>query len=149
MTPYQYRHATIADANELVKLLKELGYPESADTIKNRLQLIEKMGGVVLVAEKDQALHGCVQALVDIRLAEGKVGEIVSLIVLNSTRGQGVGKTLTKKAEAYLTEHGCTTIKVRANAVRADAHEFYHRLGFEHIKTQKIFLKNLIPESKS
>ena len=54
-------------------------------------------------------------------LAEGKVGEIVSLVVKPPARGTGIGKGLLQKATEWLQTRGCAQIRVRANENRAEA----------------------------
>lgn len=99
-------------------------------------------GGEVLVAELGGVVVGCINAIIDIRLAEGKSGEIVSLVVSEGHRGMGIGKALVKTAESWLSSR-CDNIRVRANAIRRDAHEFYRSLGYQEIKSQKVFTKNV------
>lgn len=137
------RAATVADAASLVDLLAQLGYEADPVALPERLDAIRQRGGEVLIAELDGSVLGCVNMLVDVRLAEGRTGEIVSLAVTESHRGAGIGKQLTLSAIAWLQTRQCTTVRVRANAVRTDAHQFYAKLGFKEIKTQKIFIKQV------
>lgn len=142
MTELKFREAVQDDTDELVKLMLELGYKVKKNELSCRIKLIKSRGDKLIVAEKDGAISGVVQALIDIRLAEGKVGEIVSLVVRDELRGKGIGKALIKQAKESLTTSGCTSIRVRANEIRKEAHEFYKDLGFIEKKTQKIFEKS-------
>ncbi|MEJ2657595.1 MAG: GNAT family N-acetyltransferase [Desulfobacterales bacterium] len=137
------REAIEEDIKALRKLLKELGYDVDGGTLSQRIESIRDQGGEVIVASIDGIVVGCVNTLIDIRLAEGIVGEIASLVVSDAHRGMGIGKKLVFHAESWLKIKGCTTIRVRANMVRKEAHQFYLGMGFKEIKTQKIFTKNV------
>lgn len=141
MTQTTYRNVSSEDVAQLLLLLEELGYKANEIDLAERLQQIRRQGNRVFVAEKDSELVGCVQALIDIRLAEGKVGEIVSLVVKRAARGAGIGKGLLHEAADWLQAMDCSQIRVRANEIRADAHAFYLAQGFSETKTQKIFLR--------
>jgi aminoglycoside 3-N-acetyltransferase len=82
----------------------------------------------------------CVGAIIDARLAAGISGEIVSLVVSEQHRGSGIGRGLVEFAESWLTQR-VVKIRVRANSLRSEAHEFYIRRGYQESKTQKIFEK--------
>ena len=138
-----YRKAIEADTKSLGKLLKELGYDVDGNTLSQITKAIRDHGGEVIVASIDGLVIGCVNTLIDIRLSEGITGEIVSLVVSSAYRGMGIGKGLVSHAESWLKTKGCNTIRVRANSVRKEAHQFYLKMDFEEIKTQKIFKKNI------
>lgn len=134
------RFAKAEDATALVHLLNELGYPSDEKIIQDRLSKIkERNGQVILAVNEDQEVLGCVHVFIDLRLAKGETGEIVSLVVKTDARGQRIGKQLLDAAKNWLAENDCTKIRVRANSIRKQAHQFYERLGFDEIKTQKIF----------
>jgi len=50
--------------------------------------------------------------------------EIVSLVVSESARGQGIGKALVLAAESWANTR-VNKIRVRANSTREEAHDFY------------------------
>jgi GNAT superfamily N-acetyltransferase len=140
-----YRTINSTDMPQLVGLLQQLGYSATVEEISERIETITTiLRGTVIVAEDDRGkLIGCIQASVDTRLAEGTFGEIVSLVVDADTRGQGVGKKLIAEATTWLVASGCSTLRVRCNSKRSEAHVFYQRLGFQEIKSQKIFEKRI------
>jgi GNAT superfamily N-acetyltransferase len=60
------------------------------------------------------------------------------------TRGQyRLSAALTAAAEKRAAASGCTTIRLRSNVIRGDAHRFYERLGYERLKTQYAFRKGV------
>lgn len=144
MDRIKIRYASQDDLPAIVPLMNQLGYSSDEQQIRDRILEIRERNGDVIVAVKDGSqIVGCVQALLDVRLAEGKIGEIVSLVVKSDMRGQGIGTQLFLEAKKWLHQAGCATIRIRANAVRDEAHQFYKKHGFEEIKTQKIFQLSL------
>jgi len=137
-----YRPALEKDLTTLAALITELGYETTPTAMKSRIAEIRANQGEILVAELDQEVIGCINMIIDIRLAEGKAGEIVSLIVTQKCQGLGIGKGLVCSAEQWLL-HRCDRIRVRANTLRSEAHRFYQSLGFTAIKAQQVFIKNL------
>jgi len=137
-----YREFKEIDQVKLASLMTELGYDVDRNTLCRRIDSIRAHGGEVIVAETGGEVIGCINSIVDIRLAEGKAGEIVSLIVSKDHRGLGIGKALVKSAELWLGSR-CNIIRVRANAIRKEAHDFYKALGYQEIKSQKVFTKNV------
>ena len=144
----EIRYATEKDLCALVLLMKELGYTVDEGLIEERLEKIRQRNGRVFVAVGEvENVVGCVHAFIDLRLAEGEVGEIVSLVVKQDFRGQGIGKKLLLKAIGWVRETGCAKVKIRANTVRENAHDFYKQHGFEEVKSQKIFQAELNSET--
>jgi GNAT superfamily N-acetyltransferase len=142
MQALTYQKLDITDCFKLKPLIHQLGYDIDANDIEANITEIRERQGEVFVAKIDDELIGCVNAIIDVRLAAGTTGEIVTLVVLEEYRGMGVGKTLVATAEAWLAER-VTTIRVRTNSIRTAAHQFYLGAGYQELKTQKIFKKNL------
>ena len=132
--------ATAGHAAEIKSLLSELGYESDHAGITRRIKRIRQKGGeVILALNPEKEVVGCVHVFVDLRLAEGEMGEIVSLVVKQQYRGQGIGKGLVEAALNWITRQGCGTARVRANSIRQDAHTFYESRGFKLQKAQKVF----------
>lgn len=141
----EIRYASQKDLSEIVQLMNELGYPVNEDLIEERLEKVRQRNGWVFVAvDESENVLGCVHAFIDLRLAEGEVGEIVSLVVEEKSRGKGIGSKLLDKSIHWIQGTGITNVKVRANTIRKDAHDFYKQHGFEEVKSQKIFQLNLL-----
>ncbi len=135
-----YRRYQEKDIHGLIKLMFELGYPTEEGKFTGTINEITKQGGAIFIAKAEDRVVGSSCAVIDARLAEGITGEIVSLVVSQDCRGLGVGKQLVQISEEWL----CTQvnkIKIRANVIRNDAHNFYKHLGYREMKEQKIFIK--------
>ncbi|WLQ11670.1 GNAT family N-acetyltransferase [Hahella aquimaris] len=143
MLTIDIRAASCADATPISHLMTQLGYAVSPQETSDRITQIAKRGGETFIAEKDGVAVGCIQASIDVRLAEGCFGEIISLVVDENGRGLSVGKQLVMAASEWLLARGCERLRVRCNAVRLEALEFYGKLGFEHMKQQSILEKSI------
>lgn len=59
-----------------------------------------------------------------------KVGFISDLVVADGMRGQGIGKALIDRAEAYFSEKRCEYIQLEVFEPNRRAFELYQKLGF-------------------
>ena len=135
-----YRPFKSDDLPALIPLIEQLGYNHSENSLLKNIEAVRKSGGEVFIAERNGKVMGCVCAIIDVRLAEGTQGEIVSLVVLEEMRGFGLGKGLVNAAEAWLYQYA-DTVRVRANEIRADARQFYLGMGYEVSKIQVVLTK--------
>lgn len=126
------RHATSNDAAALERLIGQLGYSERAADIAARLAAMIEAGRVVLVAEIEGRVVGCLSTSIMPVLHRPKpVGRISMMVVEEGLRGQGIGAQLVRAAEEWLVEQGCGLIEVTSNAKRTEAHRFCEKLGYE------------------
>ena len=141
-----YREIRSEDIPHVVDLIKQLGYIVTAQELEPRLNDIKiNNKGTVFIAENgEQKIVGCVQAMIDTRLAGGTFGEIVSLVTDELVRGQGIGKRLIEESLNWLKAKGQTRLRVRCNSIRNETHKFYNHLGFVEKKSQKIFEKAIL-----
>lgn len=139
------RPAIIEDAPQITTLLNQLGYPDAQEAVYRRLEMLGGQADtIILVSEDDgRQLTGCIQVVIANRLAEGRYGEIASLVVAEDQRGHGIGRQLVDSAADWLNGHGLSRMRVRCNAIRKQTHRFYAHLGFRETKSQKIFDRDL------
>jgi GNAT superfamily N-acetyltransferase len=139
------RRAKRADAPQLAMLSGQLGYPATAAQMRKRLRGIEPASQhAVFVADsgKDGVIgwvHVSRQPLLEVEIR----AEVNGLVVAEGQRSLGAGARLLAAAEDWARKHGCKGMSVRSNVIRARAHQFYERNGYEHYKTQKSFRKLL------
>jgi N-acetylglutamate synthase-like GNAT family acetyltransferase len=135
------RPATLEDTPAITALLHQLGYSETLEIVHDRLAaLCAHADSAVLVAEDDRRrITGCAHVLIDQRLAEGRRGEISSIVVDDHLRSRGTGARLVQAAAAWLHARGIARLRIRCNARREQAHRFYEKLGFQLTKSQKVF----------
>jgi N-acetylglutamate synthase-like GNAT family acetyltransferase len=140
------REAEPGDAQQIAALLTQLGYPSTSDQVVERLAywLPDPMS-LVLVAEQDRRIEGCL-SLHAIPYLErtGRWARIVSLVVDESSRGRGTGRSLVAAAEEAARRLGCLTVEVTSARTRTRAHAFYKRMGYtDSCDNSGRFLKTL------
>ena len=122
--------------------MSELGYVVETNELKDNVEEIQNKGGEVIICEADGKVIGSACVLIDARLAEGIYAEIVSLVVAEKERAKGIGARLLEEAEIWASQR-VNKIRVRANVIRDEAHKFYISKGYEHTKSQKVFIKRI------
>jgi len=141
------RPATKRDLADLTRLSEQLGYPATRAEMAQRLDdLLYRESHIVLVAQNPQGvvigwLHGFIRRLL---MTDAHI-EVGGLIIDEGYRGQGIGNKLISACESWAYDKAIDTILVRSNIVREDAHRFYHRIGYQTLKTSLIFKKELAP----
>ena len=138
----EYRKFKNEDIEALVELMAQLGYEHTSDSLLKNVNSVRRVGGEIFVCDVAGTVCGCASAILDVRLAAGVNGEIVSVVVSEQYRGKGLGKGLILHAESWLSER-VFSIRIRANTVREDAHGFYKGMGYSLSKTQAVFEKNI------
>ena len=126
------RAARVEDAPAIAVMLGELGYPADADTVAQRLAMLESAGDDVIVAVRG----GVPVAVVSMHVTPvlhgpAPVGRLTAVVVSERVRGQGVGRAIVEAAEQMLADRGCEFIELTSNRRRTDAHAFYERLGYD------------------
>ena len=138
------RPATINDADRVAELSGTLGYPVTADAMRERLaRFLALDPHLILVAERAGNVvgwtHGAEQELLEF----GSRCEILGLVVEEGQRGLGVSRRLVEGIEQWARGRGLDQIFVRSNVVRPESHPFYERIGYERYKTQHAYRKKL------
>lgn len=130
--PFVIRRAEPRDADALSRLIGQLGYSATPVQVISRLPEMEARCDVVLVAEIDGAVIGCLTASVmRVLHRPAPVGRISMMVVDESCRSRGIGAQLVRAAEEELAALQCYMVDVTSRISRTDAHRFYERLGYE------------------
>ena len=138
------RRATPADAASVARLSGQLGYAASVDEAEARLRMIDsRPDQVVLLAENSGVIVAWIDLYIEHSIAAGKSAQIAGLVVDENHRGSGVGQLLMRHAEQWARDNGCSSVRLRSNIIRSQAHQFYEKLGYKVTKTQKAFAKEL------
>lgn len=127
------RYAVISDADEIARLLTQLGHPTTTQEVWDRWPEWEAEGNSVLVAAVDEnKLIGlCMLHKMHVLHRPKPLGRITALVVEEDRRGQGIGRMLVVAAEDKFVRAGCGLLEVTSNLKRADAHAFYETLGYD------------------
>lgn len=137
---FQIRKATVSDANAVAELAAQLGYPLSIAIILDSLtKLLNGADECVMVAVIENKVIAWIHFGSTVCLESKPFAEIKGLVVDEKFHGQGIGKALVQKAKLWAIGKGVSKLRVRTQMKRAQAHEFYKRLGFSETKTQKVF----------
>jgi ribosomal protein S18 acetylase RimI-like enzyme len=126
------RPAREADAEQVASLMTELGYPSTAEGVKDRLHgSLNSQTSCCLVARVDSEVIGMMSMeLVPYFPTGSTICRVTSLVVSSRHRSRGVGEQLIAAATTFAREQGSSGIEVTSAERRVDAHRFYQRLGF-------------------
>lgn len=126
------RDARSSDAEEIARLLAQLGYPTASSAVAARLERLAVVGDRVLVADLDGRAVGLAHLQVTPALErERPAAEIGALVVEEAQRGRGVGRALVQAVEDEARLRGCELLFLTSSEGREDAHAFYEHVGFE------------------
>ncbi len=133
-----------ADMATVTDLCHQLGYPQDEAAVAGRFELLDgRAEHTLLVAEVDGAVAGWIHAFEFVLLEEERSVEVGGLVVAEAHRNRGVGKALLGAAERWAAERGVGMVWLRSRDSRQDAHRFYLREGYEHLKTSLTLVKRL------
>jgi len=137
------RLMTDRDAEGVALLSGQLGYPATADVVRERFRVLARdPDSSIFVAERDDGrLAGWIHVVAQRFLETDHHTEIAGLVVDAGARRSGVGRALIGAAEAWTRERGCIRVRVRSNMKRVEAKPFYERMGYRVVKTQYVFEK--------
>ena len=127
------RAATPADAPAIAALLGELGYPATADDVRQRLgRLATFDAATILVAEVDARVVGVATGHLFPSIHMTPIVAWLTLLVVSGNHhNRGVGRRLATAIEDWARSHGATRISVTSGPHRADAHAFYEHCGYQ------------------
>ena len=144
------REITLADASTAAELSRELGYPVSAEAMRQRIEaLLGSAGRTVYVACLEGTLVGWIDVGVVRHLQSEERAEIGGLVVSSAVRSRGIGQLLLRCAEQWALGQGLKSVVVRSQIAREAAHRFYLREGYIRSKTSAVFTKNFLPGSET
>ncbi len=137
---YTIRKVKPEDAVIIADLSVQLGYNPSAEDTASYIREISKNSNeVIYVAVSGPVVIGWMHVFITTRLESGIFAEIGGLVVHEHFRGKGIGKLLIEKAIEWSRNNKITTLRLRSNIKRHEAHQFYKRSGFVEVKEQKVF----------
>jgi len=139
------RPLTVEDAGIAAELSSQLGYPNSCENLRQRLEgLSRSPDRIALAAVLCGQLVGWIDAFIERHLQSTDTVVIGGLIVHDTARGLGIGKRLCYEVEQWARGKSVRSLRVRSQIVREDAHRFYIREGYRNVKTSVVFEKNPI-----
>jgi len=141
----EMRPAKSRDVPAIARLAGELGYPSTAEQVKDRLASMEgdPRHATFVAAVTEGEVIGWIHLSEVHSLGSEPRAEITNLVVDSRFRGAGTGRLLVERGERWARERGLAVIGLRSNVIRERAHVFYARLGYTVTKSQKVFRKKL------
>jgi len=138
------RQAVETDLDSVISLLEQLGYPSRRIEMLARLRRIvdDPLNHQILLAQNGLQLLGLVHLQVRNTLMSESYVEIVSLVVDEQARGQGIGTALLKAAETWATGLQLNLMQLYTNKLRDEAHQFYLKNGYTKVKDSIMFKKS-------
>ena len=129
----------------MADLSGELGYPAGPKAMRRRLRSIARdPDHAAYVAEaKGGGVVGWTHAFITRSLLVEPFVELGGLVVTPSQQRQGVGKLLMIAVEGWARRKGVPTVRVRSRSNRKAAHAFYRGIGYQQLKTQETFFKEI------
>ena len=138
------RAVRVDDAETAAALSASLGYPASAGEMRSRIEhLAYNNDRVVFAAVLQDVLVGWADAAVERHLQSKAVVVLGGLVVRADMRGRHIGRQLCQAVEQWAVQIKITTVRVRSQIKRADAHRFYLRDGYTQVKTSVVFEKTV------
>ncbi len=137
------RSAMIADADDVARLLTELGYPCEIDDAVERIDAIAGNDRQALVlARRDGAVCGLIALDFMYYLPLGTITcRVTALVVTPTAQGLGIGRQLLKEAERRARTGGASRIELTSGSQRTEAHAFYRACGYKDSSVR--FVKQL------
>ena len=137
------RSAMIADADDVARLLTELGYPCEIDDAVERIDAIATNDRQALVlARRDGAVCGLVALDFMYYLPLGTITcRVTALVVTPTAQGLGIGRQLLKEADRRARSGGASRIELTSGSQRTEAHAFYRACGYKDSSVR--FVKQL------
>ena len=138
------REARDKDIEEIADLCDQLGYQTEPEDIHLRLKQISVLSHhAVFVAELDHVVIGWIHVYLCPLLVSPLQAQLGGLVVHSNQRGKGIGTRLLQQAEAWSHSLDCQYLTIFTNITRTDTHKFYDHHGYQNIKTEHVFRKEI------
>jgi len=142
-TDIKIREVREEDSESIAALTEELGYYETNEEIKNKINKFSKnLSEKIFVAEYESVIGWMHISYVE-PLESKPFVEIKGIVIKREYRNNGIGTKLIHKAEVWAKDSGCKKIRVRTNIKRAETIKYYKNLKFVSLKTQEVFEKEI------
>jgi GNAT superfamily N-acetyltransferase len=135
---------TAADIPVAQQLLSQLGYPLDGKEVRQRYDAVAAAGDhAVMVAQHAGRVIAFCHVYARPALDKPLEAIVQALVVDESSRGSGVGKSMMMAAETWARDRGFTSVALASSVARAEAHAFYETIGYERAATSHLFRKAL------
>lgn len=136
------RHPPYIFLQQLVGLLNSEKFDVSLEEIQNRIDKLPDKDRLFLAVEGEY-LYGYAHLRIAHDLVDTETAVVVSIIVRENRRREGIGSRLIAAAETWARQSGRSRLLMRTDVVRTGAHAFFVALGYEGSSTQLEFIRPL------
>jgi len=136
------RHPPELFLQQLIGFLESAKVETSFEEIKYRIDNLPNEDRLLLAVE-GECLYGYAHIGIAHDLIDADTAVVVSVIVREDRRRQGIGSRLIAAAETWARQSGRSRLLLRTNVVRTGAHAFFVALGYEGSSTQLEFIRHL------
>lgn len=131
--------ADAADLDDLVLLIRSLGYSLDADGLRVRLARLTAEAGHETWVVRDEA--GRIRAVAGAHVmwaynSDSPMAQLLLLVVRPDGRRDGVGSQLLGHFEAWARSHGASSLTAVSAAATDSAHRFYQKRGYHDSGTR-------------
>jgi GNAT superfamily N-acetyltransferase len=137
------REALPADAERIAALAGQLGYDVPLEHVERMLERSQPDRAIFVAVVPRAGVVGWAMVTHDETLISSRRAEVHGLVVEDEFRGQRIGELLMQAAEDWGRKRNCSALRLLSNVTRERAHGFYARLGYDILKTEHVFQKNL------
>lgn len=126
------RNAVIADADDVARLLTDLGYPcDTAEAAERISAILGNDRQALIVARCQGAVCGLVALDFMYYLPLGtSTCRVTALVVNAEAQRHGIGRQLLRDAERRARLGGAARIELTSGSQRTEAHAFYRACGY-------------------
>ncbi len=132
----EIRDARDADADALSPLMEQLMHqPTTPAQIRSRLRRLAASGvDRVFIAQVEGRVVGFAGVTYAwLFHADLPTARLMSIVVDEGCRGQGIGRRLVEASIDQARAWGCDRLELTSRLERAAAHSFYESVGFSHV----------------
>ena len=137
------REAEPADLEAITRLVAQLGYPSEEGAVAGRLERLaaDPRSWVFVAVDEERVIGVASVHTMPVLERDDPTARITAMVVDESARRRGVGRTLLERLEDVARAEGCARIYLTTRYEREGAVVFYRRMGFED--TSLRFVKSL------
>lgn len=126
------RNAVIADADDVARLLTELGYPcDTGEAVERISNILDNDRQALVLARSQGRVCGLIALDFMYYLPLGTTTcRVIALVVTPDAQRHGIGRQLLRDAECRARDAGAARIELTSGSQRVDAHAFYRACGY-------------------
>jgi GNAT superfamily N-acetyltransferase len=140
------RPAALSDAAGINRLLTQLGYPDTDESIAAELTAMLQNPANQLLVYEDPSFPYPIAGFLSTSFMR-MIGRRSNFLYINyfvvdeAIRSQRIGQQMEEEAVRFARENGCSAIALHCDDKRTRAHDFYARQGY--IESPKYLIKKL------